>query len=148
MRKRALTATAIALGALLTAAGFAPRSGTDEAEIRAAVQAYFDGMMNGSPETLRRAFEENALLIGPADDGGVVRIPFAQWSARMSRPLPDPGARTNRILSVDIAGNAAVAKTELVWPTVRYVDYLSLLKVKGEWKIVNKIWHEEAPPGR
>jgi hypothetical protein len=40
-------------------------------------------------------------------------------------------------------GNAAVVKTDLEWPNIHYVDYLSLLKIDGEWKIVNKIWHQE-----
>lgn len=38
-------------------------------------------------------------------------------------------------------------KTELVWPTIRYVDYLSLLEIDGRWWIVNKIWHEEPGGG-
>ena len=59
-------------------------------------------------------------------------------------PAPaDANQRTNEILSIDIEGLAAVAKTELMWPNVRYIDYLSLLKIDGEWRIVNKIWHQE-----
>ncbi len=117
----------------------------DEAAIRETVQAYFDGMVLGEPERLRAAFHEDAYLIGITRDGPT-RIPFAEWSARMTRPLPNPEQFRNRVVSVDVVGMAAVAKTDLDWPSVHYVDYLSLLKVDGEWKIVNKIWHQE--PGR
>lgn len=34
----------------------------------------------------------------------------------------------------------------LEYPTVTYTDYMSLLKVDGEWKIVNKVFYAEAKP--
>jgi hypothetical protein len=37
----------------------------------------------------------------------------------------------------------SMAKIELSYPTVHFVDYLSLLKVDGRWTIVNKIFHRE-----
>lgn len=120
------------------------RSGADEAEIRAVVEKYFEGMMTGSPETLAEAFDPDAFLIGPGR-GVPVRIAFDRWSSGMDEPLDDLDQRVNRIASVDVTGDAAVAKTVLEWPEVRYVDYLSLLKIDGEWRIVNKIWHQEAP---
>ena len=57
--------------------------------------------------------------------------------------MRDAATHANRIVSVDMRGTAAVVKTDLSWPNVHYVDYLSLLKVEGEWKIVNKIWWQE-----
>ncbi len=45
---------------------------------------------------------------------------------------------------VDITGTAAIAKIELDYPDVFFTDYMSLLKVDGEWKIVDKIF-DRAP---
>jgi|SRR5687768_5477874 len=141
MRKRTL---ALLLPALIALGGWrAQQRSADEASIRATVQHYFDGMMNGSPESLRKAFDANAFLIGVGKTEPN-RIPFESWAANMTRPMPNPQQYKNTILSIDIAGNAAVAKTELDWPKVRYVDYLSLLKINGEWRVVNKIWHTES----
>lgn len=114
----------------------------DEAAIRTVVQKYFDGMVEGSPETLAEAFDPEAFLIGPGH-GTPARFPFAQWSSGMDEPFENPEGYVNRIAEVDVTGNAAMAKTVLEWPNVRYVDYLSLLKIDGEWRIVNKIWHQE-----
>jgi hypothetical protein len=36
-----------------------------------------------------------------------------------------------------VAGNAATAKITRL-PTAKLTDYMSLLKINGEWKIVNK----------
>ncbi len=74
------------------------------------------------------------------DNGELIVIPFEQWLGYFAEPQTrDPDTHVNRIVSVDMQGNAAVAKTDLEWPDVHYVDYLSLLQVEGEWKIVNKI---------
>lgn len=59
------------------------------------------------------------------------------------RPAGDEGQRKRWIESIDVAGNAGVAKVILDYPAVRFVDYLSLLKINGEWKIINKIFYSE-----
>jgi hypothetical protein len=48
-----------------------------------------------------------------------------------------------RIEHVEITGNAGVGKIVLDYPTVTYTDYMSLLKVGDEWKIVNKVFYAE-----
>lgn len=145
--KRAHTAATVLLAAGLLAGSFvSPVRLADDAAVRGAVQAYFEGMMTASPETLRRAFHPEARLIGTRDDGSLLVIPFEQWAGSWEgkRPL-GPDGYENRIVQVDIHGDAASVKTELTWPDVRYVDYLALLRVEGEWKIVNKIWNAERP---
>ncbi|MGH7469447.1 MAG: nuclear transport factor 2 family protein [Longimicrobiales bacterium] len=117
----------------------------DEAAIRATVQAYFDGMMKGDQKLLAQAFHAQAFLLGPGRDD-VTRIPVETWQTSFKQPMADAAEYRNNILSIDFAGSAAVAKTELDWPRVRYVDFLSLLKVNGQWKIVNKIWHQQPSP--
>lgn len=136
--------TALLLSVMLSvgAEAAAQTPAREEAAVRAAVQAYFDGMMKGDQTLLKTAFHAESYLIGPGQKDAN-RIPFATWHTSFTRPIENPQEHRNSILSVDVAGNAAVAKTELDWPRVRYVDYLSLLKVNGEWKIVNKIWHQE-----
>ena len=118
----------------------------DEDAIRATVQLYFDGMMNANPDALRTAFHPEARLIGNGSEGGIVIIPVERWADSWDGREPrDTDRYMNRIVSVDIHGTAASVKTELAWPDVHYVDYLSLLKIDGDWKIVNKIWNAEAP---
>ncbi|MEX2283831.1 MAG: nuclear transport factor 2 family protein [Gemmatimonadota bacterium] len=137
--------TVTALFALMLVAGRVEAQagqGQEEAAVRAAVQAYFDGMMAGDQALLKKAFHAESFLIGPGAKDAT-RIPFANWHTSFTKPMANPTEYRNSILSIDVVGQAAVAKTELDWPRVRYVDYLSLLKVNGEWKIVNKIWHQE-----
>lgn len=62
----------------------------------------------------------------------------------------DEDKRKRSIESIDIAGNAASAKIILDYPAVRFVDYMTLPKIGGEWKIVSKVFYAEskAPPAK
>ncbi len=148
MRRTAILTTATLFLVVATTAATVARPDSEEEAVRATVELYFQGMMEASPEALREAFHADARLIGLGRDGEVMIIPFEKWASGWEgRDARDPEIYVNAIVDVDVHGTAASAKTDLKWPTVRYIDYLSLLKVDGEWVIVNKIWTEEAPEG-
>ncbi len=118
-----------------------------EKGVQRAVRAYFDGLMNNDSVQLDLAFHPDAELSATLPNGRVYRAPYSEWRKFTSGPKSDPAGKTNRIVRLDVMGNAAVATTVLDWPRVRYVDYLSLIKTgPDEWKIVSKIWHQEAKP--
>lgn len=119
----------------------ARRPSPDEVAVREVVETYFNGMMEGSPEKLRCAFHPDAVLVHQAPDGSLTRTPATQWAVNMNRGIQDRRGYRNEIAAIDISGNAAMVKTVLTWPRVKYVDYLSLLRNgDGEWRIVNKVW--------
>ena len=117
---------------------------SEEAAVRAAVDHYVKGIMQYSKAELEEAFWSDAHIMAWTGRG-LFDSPFSEWVGFTERNQPpsDTSDYSNTIVSVDIAGNAAVVKTDLVWPDVHYIDYLSLLKIDGEWKIVNKIFHAE-----
>ena len=45
-----------------------------------------------------------------------------------------------RVVFVDAEGDVGAGKVELDYPQVRFVDYFTLLRIQGEWKIVNKVF--------
>ena len=61
----------------------------------------------------------------------------------VAEPAADEAGRKRAIESVDVAGTAASARIVLDYPTVRFVDYMTLLKIDGEWKIVSKVFYAE-----
>ena len=139
----------LAVAILLAAApgNVPPEMDAEEEAIRAVVQRYFDGIIEYDEDALRKAFHPKAQVIG-TKDGELDWHAFQDWVLYTRGDAPDPTGRNNSILSIDVAGAAAVVKTELDWPNIHYIDYLSLLKIDGEWKIVNKIWHRERPSAR
>lgn len=122
----------------------AARPGADDVtQVRRVAQAYLDGLLHGDTATLRNAFAADAQLFG-VPGGALQVIPVAKWiESRGGKRLEPENEYRQRVVAVDVSGDAAVARTDLVWPTVHYVDYLSMLKIGGEWKIVNKIWFQE-----
>ncbi len=123
----------------------APERAAAEKGVQRAVQAYFDGLMNNDVAQLDLAFHPDAELSATLPNGSVYRAKYADWKKFTSGPKQDSAGKTNRVVRMDIMGNAAVVTTVLDWPRVRYVDYLSLIKTgEDEWKIVSKIWHQES----
>jgi hypothetical protein len=115
----------------------------EEAGIRAALEHYLQGHATGDGAHMRLAFHPVAHLFWSTADTLAQRTGEAYAAGFAGRPADDEAQRRRRIVSIDRTGNAAMAKIELDYPAVRFTDYMSLLKVNGEWKIVNKIFHRE-----
>jgi CheY-like chemotaxis protein len=133
-----------AAGVALLAAGAADLSArrADEAAVRQAVQHYFDGGRNRDSVALRKAFHPEARMLF-ARDGKLVLVPIGDYIARVAADRLEPGevdSTMRRVVSVDVVGNAAIAKLELKRPDALLTDYMSLLEVDGRWVIVNKIF--------
>jgi putative lumazine-binding protein len=77
-----------------------------------------------------------------AKDGKLV-VPIGEYIARVAREQLKPGevdSTKRRVTSVDVTGDAAIARLELERPDAVVTDYLSLLKVDARWQIVSKIF--------
>ena len=141
------TSLLLATSAALLAAGAADLSArwADEAAIRQTVQYYFDGGKHRDSLTLRKAFHPEARMLF-ARDGKLVVVPIGEYITRVGSERLRPGevdSTERKVVSVDVVGDAAVAKIELGRPDALLTDYMSLLKVDGRWLIVNKIFTRE-----
>ncbi|MGH9902939.1 MAG: nuclear transport factor 2 family protein [Pyrinomonadaceae bacterium] len=115
----------------------------EEAAVRQAVEHYFRGQATGDGEHYKKVFHPEAKLFS-VRDGKFTQLTSAEFAAGASgKPAANEAQRKRTIESIDISGNAAMAKIVLDYPSVRYVDYMSMLKLDGEWKIVNKTFYAE-----
>jgi hypothetical protein len=112
--------------------------------VRVPLENYIKGHATGDGEYMRKAFHTDGNLIF-IRDGKYTTRSFAEYIGGMkeAKAAPDEAKRKRSIESVDVYGNAASAKIILDYPNVKFVDYMSLLKINGEWKIVNKIFYAE-----
>jgi hypothetical protein len=118
----------------------------DEALVRVPLDNYIKAHATGDPEYARKAFHTEGNMTWIRDGKYTVETLDAFIKrAFTGKPASDEEQRKNgrRIEAVNIAGNAAVAKIVLDYPTVRFVDYMTLLKIGAEWKIVNKSFYAE-----
>jgi len=109
--------------------------------IRHAVQLCLDGEATGDADKLREAFHEDARMFGSLADERF-DVPISTL-VDMSVDTPaDTGQYQARVLSVHQTGDAALAivAEEGYWGTVSFIDYLSLARIGGQWKIVSKLF--------
>lgn len=110
---------------------------TEIEEINKPLMDYIEGTANGEPDRLKRAFHPDFNLYFVKNDSVNV------WSGKGYVSNVKQGRKSNRIgkiVSVDFVNDAAIAKIEIDMPDRKhlYTDYLMLLKVKGDWKIIHK----------
>ncbi|WP_153231842.1 nuclear transport factor 2 family protein [Algoriphagus machipongonensis] len=107
------------------------------------IQLYFDGMIERDKSKLEKAFISEARLIGYRGENFTLTT-FESWAEATSKgEARNPAVYKNEIVSIRVQGNAAAVETELYWPGIYYYDFLTLMKIDGEWKIVNKSWSQK-----
>lgn len=102
---------------------------------------YIDGGTNGDSVTFSKAFSPTGLMQYMRNDTLQI-VSLKDFMARM----PNSGKKQDRkakIESVEVYGNAAVAKITIEYATFYFHDIMSLLKTKDGWKIVSKIFYRE-----
>lgn len=116
---------------------------SEKAAVRVPLENYIKGHETGDGEYMKKAFHTEGNLIF-IRDGKYTTRSFAEYIAGMSgKPAADESKRKRSIDAIDLVGNAAVARITLDYPTTKFVDYMTLLKINGEWKIVNKSFYAE-----
>ena len=134
---------AVLFAIMFAFAGIATAQDAEKDAVRVPLENYLKGHATGDGEFFRKAFHTEGSLIF-IREGKYTTRSFADYIAGASgKPAADEAKRKRWIESVDIKGNAASAKIILDYPTVRFVDYMSLLKINGEWKIINKSFFAE-----
>lgn len=116
--------------------------------IRAVVQLCLDGEATGDVEKLQAAFHDDARMFGSLA-GERYDVPISELMEMSAQTPADTGKYRSRILSVQQTGDAALATVveEGYWGTVSFVDYLSLARIDGRWRIVNKLFaHTDGEP--
>ena len=111
---------------------------TDYGLVEKTVNYYLEGGTNNDFETLKKAFHETATMkyIGKE----YTEVNALEFFKSGMKPGPKQNRKT-RIAYINVAGNAASARLEIEYPTFTFIDYMNLLKIEGEWKIVSKIFH-------
>ncbi len=89
---------------------------------------------------MKPAFHADATIFGYVVDdlfAGPIQQLFA-WNDE-NGPATELEAR---IASIDVIGTAATVRLELDnWTGSRFTDLFTMLKIDGEWKIMNKVFH-------
>ena len=140
MKRLFLVTISLWLLAGASAFGQTTKPDGEEAAVRQAVQSYLHGLKFNDVESLKKAFWPEAKLFFVKADGQLGQLTQSQWYEGFAASAGKEEKGDLKITDVDITDNAASVKVEEDYPNSVYIDYLSLLKFNGEWKIVNKIY--------
>ncbi|MEM9302902.1 MAG: nuclear transport factor 2 family protein [Pseudomonadota bacterium] len=123
---------------------------SDEQQIRALIQTYFDSMAESSGEKVREAFHPNGRLVGYLPDG-LHELGTEDFAGLVASQEPSPkesGATLHaEIISLQIAGDSAMVQVRDDYLGLRFFDTLSLIKADGRWQIYCKLFHVESEVG-
>jgi protease I len=95
------------------------------------------GGTNNDFETFKKAFHESATMIYMKDEYQEVNA--IDFFEKIMKPGPTQNRKTS-ILSIDYSGSYASAKLKIDYPKHSYIDYMHLIKIDDEWKVVNQIF--------
>lgn len=139
-------------GSTALAAPALPKPCHDDAsqDVRGVCQAlghYLQAHATGQGAHAQAAFYPDARMVWVAD-GEIRERPIGDYIAGFrGEPEADEARRERWVESVDVTGDAAVAKIVLDYPGARIVDYMTLLRTDGEWRIIHKSFHAERKTG-
>jgi hypothetical protein len=113
---------------------------TDREAITDVMQLYIDGAANGDVPKLKAAFHEQAWMFGQMG-GQRLDMPIKDFfGLAEAQPLKTDDSFEARVASVEQTGDAATAVVteDGCWGSVSFVDYFTLVRIDGDWKIANK----------
>jgi hypothetical protein len=124
----------------------AQKTATDNQEkelVKVPLNNYLQAHATGNPTLILKAFYKDARIMAFRGDK-FSNLSVEEFAGFFKGKVADDEAQRKRsIESIEVSGNAAIAKIVLDYPTVKFTDYMTLLKIDGEWKIVNKAFFAE-----
>lgn len=119
---------------------------SDRTDIEAVLGVYFDGLYESDPKKIAQVFHECFHMFS-VSDGQLRDMDREAWMKRLEK-LPSAKAagqaRGDWIVTIDQSGpTTAFAKVNCQLPPRFFTDYLTLVKLDGQWKIVSKTFHTE-----
>ena len=111
---------------------------TDVQLIETTIGHYFEGLVDHKPESLKKAFHPSASMKW-VEKGKYMEVNALDALTEHVTKNPVVKAKA-KISSITVAGEGANAKLEIEYETFTFVDFMHLLKIEGEWKIVSKTY--------
>ncbi len=141
--KTSIFLASLIIACFSTNVALAQHTSDEFAAITKTLNYYIEGGTNRDSATFAKAFMTDGQMIFMRNDS-VQIVPLKTFVGGMK-----PGEKQNRncrITNIQVFGNAATARLELIYETFTFVDFMNLLKTRDGWKIVNKIFYREDKP--
>jgi len=111
---------------------------TDIQSIEKTINLYFDGMINHNVKSVENAFHPTAIMKWNEKEKYMEVNAVQALSDYLNSN--EPVKTKTKIVAINVVGEAANAQLELEYETFYFVDFMHLMKIEGEWKIVSKAY--------
>lgn len=138
MNRLALTLSLLLLFSLSTQAQDSRSSGDDASAVRATVTNYIQGYFTGDAQRMEQTLHPHYLkhvIHGDIPMREKTGADMMKDVRRDGPPNMPAASKTEQVTVLDVVGDMASAK--LVTPG--WTDYITLLKVNGDWKILSVV---------
>jgi len=119
----------------------------DQEQIEAVVRLYIESMDESNPDKVKKAFHENAKVVGFLH-GDLLQLSVNDFAGFVASQQPSPKEKGEdvefEILTCEIEGTTALVKIRDKYLGITFLDTVSFLKADGEWKIYNKLFNVES----
>ena len=111
---------------------------TDLRSIENTINHYFEGMISHNAKSIEKAFHPTAIMKWN-EKGEYMEVNAVQALSEYLN-LNEPIKTKTNIVAVNLVGDAANAQLELEYETFYFIDFMHLMNINGEWKIVSKTY--------
>ncbi|MGX5858292.1 nuclear transport factor 2 family protein [Dyadobacter jiangsuensis] len=114
----------------------------DKTEILAVIDIYIEGLRLGRVDLLKKTFYKDAIMYGFSTENKIT-----EGSVQHLYDIIEKNGALSNVTSTNSiqhrTSNTASVLAELknTAPNQNSTDYLSLMKINGEWKIISKVYH-------
>lgn len=110
---------------------------------KAAARACLEDYMSGEGARVEKAFHPSASMkYIDITTNEFKDVPIADYIARVKQNTV-PSKRNIEIMELNVEGTAANGKIRIESEKAVMYDYMNMLKINGEWKIVSKIFSRQ-----
>lgn len=119
----------------------------EEDGIRQTINFYIEGLREGSVETLKEAFHEQATMCGYLGET-MMTVPIQglyDFVASHDAPAKTGEPFSASVTAIEVAGSVASAGiTEKSYQGFDFTTFFHLLKIDGRWWIVGKVFNVDS----
>lgn len=114
-------------------------------QIEEVLQTYGQGSHNGDGAALRAAFHPQATIAGYFEGHLIFDTldEFVKAIESMPKPATQGEPYDKKMTSLEVAGDVAMASMRELYQGLIFTNYFTLLRVDGQWSIINKAFHHE-----
>lgn len=118
----------------------------NEAAVRAAAEGYCIALHHADADFLERLCHERFFMTSMQPTGKELYFDKTSFVARARGRDPFEGEPSFEILDVDVEPEMAHVKLWVDMAPRRYCDYLGFVPVKGEWRLITKLFRTAKGP--